>query len=369
MLMQGETLAALGESLRREFQEIFNIPLPSLAELTNDDLLNALDDQLQTLALWLTSATLSITPPQVLMQDETAEESVPRSVLQPPMHPPSGAQAHNQVTVGTVQNREASKIGPSGQQVSSNAPSAQVERAPQPSTQTRFQPPAESSSGLSEQNSSSTFSEETSPPVESSVQLPVSRPSESPVLYAQPAGEQRLAPVPAVAPRVPSRSTTGEAAPPKVVEPQGQPTRESERNRPAFSPAGFTATRNLHDLARRLTSSDGAPFSERDFNATVPVADESASAPTPEALNPIDAARGVEMPHNAAPTPHEAVREQPSPVRIYDVVPSTPTTVTSVSAANLSPETPSQASEIDIESLLDALARSVAEDYQRFYGS
>lgn len=358
--MQGETLAALGDSLRREFQDMLNLPLPSLAELTGDDLIDALDGQLQGLAAWLTSTALSVAlPPEVSDAPAEANERTAAAWTRPT----SGVGELGGGTAAQIRPPEFANRRPPFEDAQRPSAAARLTTAPLPlsAAQTPPKPNTEQLRAVRQH-----------PAADANQPQPQRRPQS-----AAPSSSTDVLPMGVVQGGAPAASE-GQIALLQNSErqPFATPPQSEARTRQSFEPeipaaaksspqpargaGGFTVTRNLHDLARLLTSSEGHALDELSAVRTAPESDEAASLPV-FGDQQRDSAAFVAAPAQQ-PTAPEYLDDPPSGVRVYEV--QTPAAQPNITESH-APEPP----ELDMDSLLDALARSVAEDYRRFYGS
>jgi hypothetical protein len=101
----------------------------------------------------------------------------------------------------------------------------------------------------------------------------------------------------------------------------------------------FTPARSLHDLVRLLSTESGEAAPS--LGPAVPTRSEESRSDRPATFPPTFQAQ------ESRQTPPEGSSADPTSA----------------------PSPPGGTAEVDVEPILDALARSVAEEYRRFYGS
>ncbi|MBW8873917.1 MAG: hypothetical protein JF614_03060 [Acidobacteria bacterium] len=353
--MHRDALAELGESLRREFQELASDDPAALADLAEEAqrLLATLDGEMQALGAWLTSSSIAV------------------AVDLPDAAPPSPEEA------GPVRPASWPAAAPLAWLRSGDSARSQGRDAPWGTPR-----------GVSE-------AERTVQPAPSA---PVGRLYSGNTLSRPPLREEPAAFQPAAAARL--ETPAGGAGPGAGVPPQ--------------PPAGaFTPVKNLRDLARWVREAslgedeaegegepEAAPLFEPAFTITAQ-SDEAESGAaregrqaagqrlpaSPEVRRPTavlaqlaqDVApplplpsRSVQSSQSISPSPPSFQSQERAPAGL-------PSAVAGVSQAPLPAGSPAgertltpppgEAAEVDVESLLEALSRSVADEYKRFYGS
>ncbi len=365
--MHRDALAALGESLRREFQELLHTNEAALADLVEaaQQLLDSLDSQMQALAVWLTSSSVAAA------LSSTASPPGEDVTVEPPMSLPldswralPATAAHRPMPENGAQSLlDASRNG--------------VERQGD-------LPVTSQTSGTLHVRGTMVY-----PPAPSAV---LAAPAVSPI--AAVVAPKRGAAAP---PDTPPRSvslTRGESEAPQRIEAHGEQVGKADglMEIPEYaavpgevvlpevsvsSPTAidsFAPVKNLHDLTRFLAIDEraAAAATAAPGNGAVSAA---AGSPTPgetHAVGLTDARRLATLPVQdgasllgaqvARPVQPPAVgpgnslqqdlRREDHPTGAWAVVP---------------PQ--AEGPEVDLESLLEAVARQVAEDYRRFYGS
>lgn len=365
--MHRDALAALGESLRREFQDLLHNNEAALADLVEEaqQLLASLDSQMQALAAWLSSSSVA-----AALSSAASPPGEDVTVGQQTSLPPDSWRA----LPVTVAHRSTAE---SGAQSLLDASLKAVERRGD-------LPFARQTSGAHNVRGTTVY-----PRAPSAMRAVPTVPPVADVV-----APKRGTAVPPDIPPLTVSSTRGESKAPQMIEAHGEQVDKADvlMDTPEYaavpgkvllpelsvpSPTAidpFAPVKNLHDLTRFLAIGDGAAASSA---ATAASGNGAAAAGSPasgeaRAVVLTDARRFATFSvQEGASLP---VAQEARPVQPPAAGPGN-----SLQQGMLREDNPTGAwvvippqaagPEVDQESLLDALSRQVAEEYRRFYGS
>jgi hypothetical protein len=395
--MHRDALTDLGESLRHEFQELYHHHGAALADLVGDAhrWLETLDLQVQALAAWLTSSSVAAALPldASLAMEEVASAAHTSLPADAPAVSLVQATPSPVTDLGALTARDTLTDGvdlSQGLPCADETPTADRTRSTTVSTGLTTVPQSDSQAHRASDTAAPTAQiaapqHQSSDALEPSIR-PMTSPEHQDLASTATGGELNAQ---HLAAGYGDESVRGEASrrgrraasttPEEALRDDGERTEFSPPGGvlpPQTVAAGFTTVKNLHDLARLLSIGDPEPAVplESPTSTQSEGTDAGASSGTPSAPEhlpwSVDPWRPMtsQAQDDEALAPDEAAARPTSAVRGKGVRQER---LPGESDADERAATPSQegVSEDDMESLLDALSRRVAEDYRRYYGS